>query len=208
MIALWPERRWSALLGLLVLTYLFATIADFGIAGEIVGRCLYMVVFAGTVVAADLPAHVRRAAFTVVLLWPVATLLDVTVGGPVTQIAEMALLSILLVGSLIIVFGEVSGDGGTQTDGISAAIFGYLLITLTFALFYVKLEETYPGSFDLGRSDSHVSSLVYFSLVTITTLGFGDITPVSRFARVIVGIEAALGLMYVAVFIGRVVNRR
>ena len=73
-------------------------------------------------------------------------------------------------------------------------MFGYLLAALVFALFYVTLEEVQPGSFSLGETDDRVSSLVYFSLVTITTLGFGDITPVSRLARVVVGIEAATGI--------------
>ena len=195
-------------MGLLVLTYLFDTLANFGIASEIVSRGLYMVIFAATAVAAELPTRARQAAIATVLLWPVATLLDIIFGGAVIEAAEMALLSVLLVGGILIVFRVASRDDGKQTDKISAAVFGYLLITLAFALFYVKLEEAHPGSFDFGKTDSEVSSLVYFSLVTITTLGFGDITPVSRLARVIVGGEAVTGLMYVAVFIASVVSKR
>ena len=48
---------------------------------------------------------------------------------------------------------------------------------------------------------------MYFSLVTMTTLGYGEITPVAPIPRLLAGLQAATGTIYIAVFIGRVVSR-
>jgi hypothetical protein len=200
-------RSWCLLLILLLVTLVFDTLQKTGPALEIVSRAAYMLVFAGTALTADISGWARRLAIGLVLLWPIATLLNNALLMPVTEVLEIAVLALLLVGGLVIVFREVSREDGRMIDATPAAIFGFLLIALVFALFYVKLEEVCPGSFHLEATDGDMASMLYFSLVTITTLGFGDITPASRLARVLVGLQAATGLMYVAVFIGRAVRR-
>ena len=68
-----------------------------------------------------------------------------------------------------------------------------------------------PGSFYVGEAQNPTGyfgpgDLLYFSYVTLTTLGYGDITPVSSIARSLAVLEAALGVMFMAVVIGRVVG--
>ena len=202
------RRRWSVLLGILILTYVLRSVNDQSVVGELVSRLLYVIVFAGAVVAVDLPAPVSRFSLIMVLCWPLIALLNAMFEINIFALIELMVVAAILVGCLIIVFYDLSQEKERTEDAIAGSMFGYLLAALVFALFYVTLEEVQPGSFSLGEADDRVSSLVYFSLVTITTLGFGDITPVSRLARVVVGIEAATGIMYVAVFIGRIVARR
>lgn len=200
------SRRWTILLCLLTLSYAFDSISAQSVISESISRLLYVMVFAGAFVASDLPDRVKKGMVTVVLFWPLVSIVNIHFQNTVTEIAEVVTFVSILGGALVTLFRELMKD--LDVDAVAGSIFGYFLITLAFALFYVKLEAARPGSFDLGNSEEHVSSLVYFSLVTITTLGFGDITPISRLARVVVGIEAATGLMYVAVFIGRVIGRR
>ena len=195
-------------MGLLAATILFDSLTNFGLASDILARVLYVTVFVGAAFAAELSSQWRRTAIAWILIWQVTTALDIAVRWPTTGAIEIAVLAILLLGTLLIVFREASREDGLRADAVPASIFGYLLLTLTFALFYVKLEAIWPGSFDLGRSDVSVSSLLYFSLVIITTLGLGDITPISRPAQIVVGIEAAVGVMYVAIFIGRLIGKR
>ncbi|MEM1276729.1 MAG: potassium channel family protein [Pseudomonadota bacterium] len=94
----------------------------------------------------------------------------------------------------------------TGIDTLYGAIFGYFLIALMWAQLYVAIELWAPGSFSFPEGGTKRSDLLYFSLVTMTTLGYGDILPVGSFPRLIAGIQAAFGTLYIAILIGRIVN--
>jgi hypothetical protein len=197
------------LLGLLLFTYMFDTAMPSTLPAEAVSRLLYIVVFAGTLIAARLPTPIRRLGLvTVLIVWPILTIVSLATGSGLIEILNLCMVAVILVASLCITFVALSGDRAGGHDAIFGAIFGYFLIALAFAMLYVQLERAQPGSFELPESGSHEASLVYFSLVTITTLGYGDITPVSKLARVLTGIEAASGTMYVAVFIAMIIGRQ
>ena len=91
---------------------------------------------------------------------------------------------------------------------ISHAISVYLLIGIAFGFLYSFLEVIQPGSivyqFDEGKEIS--GDMIYFSFVTLTTLGFGDILPINKIAKVVVMVEAVMGVLYIAIMIGRLVG--
>jgi hypothetical protein len=98
--------------------------------------------------------------------------------------------------------------GEVTTDRIYGAVCAYLLIALTWALVYIVIERLCPGSFAAdvvhnpkGRMD--VFDMLYYSVVTLTTSGFGDITPVSTYARAMTNVEQLVGVFYVAILIAR-----
>ena len=78
---------------------------------------------------------------------------------------------------------------------IYAAILLYLLAALMWAFVYTFLELVDPASFniDLGQPQGYLLVFQYFSFVTITTLGYGDITPVTEVAKAITVLEAVIG---------------
>jgi hypothetical protein len=92
-------------------------------------------------------------------------------------------------------------------DGIFATILVYVLIAMIFARLYVLLIGLDAGSFDLpvpadGRGRHLLESdMLYFSLVTLATVGYGDILPVSDTARMLAMIEAIVGQFYIAVVV-------
>ncbi len=89
----------------------------------------------------------------------------------------------------------------------------YLLIGLTFALVFTTLEARHPGSlslpagaFEAGLVDPRpFSTISYFSFVTMTTLGYGDIGPLTPATRSLVTLEALLGQLFLAVLMARLV---
>src|SRR5215472_4495679 len=98
-------------------------------------------------------------------------------------------------------------------DTIAGAICFYLLLGVIWALIYALVELAHPGSFlDGGRpvsSAGHrtlVPELLYLSLVTLSTLGYGDILPVTPPARMLAALEAIIGPLYLAVLIARLVG--
>ena len=89
---------------------------------------------------------------------------------------------------------------------IFAAISAYLMIGMTWCYFYECIELASPGSLK-GPLDVMVKDdFFYFSFVTLSTLGFGDIIPVSRLARSVAIIEAMTGQLYLAILISRLVS--
>ena len=94
---------------------------------------------------------------------------------------------------------------------LSGAISVYLLISMTFTLLYsialyTHEEPAFAGlAIEPGNPDAPVRDLTYFSLVTISTLGYGDITPVQPITRTLATLEAVIGQVYLVVLVARFV---
>jgi len=97
--------------------------------------------------------------------------------------------------------------GPVSAGRISVAISLYLLIGVFWFALYNLLEATFPGSFGQPGPAKRVAarSFLYFSLETLTTLGYGDILPLTPKARSLAVLEAAAGILYIAVAISRLV---
>ncbi len=92
-------------------------------------------------------------------------------------------------------------------DKLFGAVSVYLLMGLAWASVYALVQAVEPGSFASNVADSSDSpDLIYFSFVTLTTLGYGDITPVTARARSLALLEAVTGVLYLAVLVARLVS--
>ncbi len=95
---------------------------------------------------------------------------------------------------------------------IYAAAAVYFIFGLAWASIYQLLEFSHSGSFSLPDSTASRQSFIfqmwYFSMVTLTTLGYGDIAPVTMSARVFVVLEAILGQLYLAILISGLIGKR
>ena len=92
-------------------------------------------------------------------------------------------------------------------EHIFAALDAYLLAGLIFAVCYWLLDQTWPASFGVASaSDLDLAHAIYFSFVTIATLGYGDIVPASDATRGLAILEAVSGQMYLTVLVARLVS--
>lgn len=102
--------------------------------------------------------------------------------------------------------GEIDGNK------ILGAICLYLLMGLIWAVVYTLLQLDFPSSFQTMPQNSQWFMLfpdfVYFSFVTMTTLGFGDISPNLPVARFLVYLEAIVGQFYLAILVASLVGSR
>jgi hypothetical protein len=92
---------------------------------------------------------------------------------------------------------------------LMGAICVYMLMGIIWAIIYSFLHYLVPGSFSGLRVDSEVNRLlefIYYSFVTLTTLGYGDLLPVNPIARALAYMEALIGQIYVAVLIAGLVS--
>ncbi len=96
-----------------------------------------------------------------------------------------------------------------DTNLILGAICVYLLIAVVSAIIYSLIAVLVPGSFEfVGETviPAHMKDFMYYSLVTMTTLGYGDITPLSAPAKSVAAMQALLGQIYIAIIIARLVG--
>jgi hypothetical protein len=97
-------------------------------------------------------------------------------------------------------------SGRINSNVIFAAISVYLMLGIVFGTIFTWLAYGDPAAFAPPQEvDSGDSSLFYYSFVTLTTLGFGDIAPVSETARALTVIEALAGQIYLVVLVARLV---
>ena len=92
-------------------------------------------------------------------------------------------------------------------DTIFGSICVYLLLGTLWAIVFGLIEISTPGSFNLGDDSALVFNykFIYYSFVTLTTLGYGDITPVLPAARTLSSLEAVTGQLYIAILVARLV---
>ena len=86
-------------------------------------------------------------------------------------------------------------------DLIAGAAIVYLLMALAWSFIFGVVESMHPGSFSVPEVEgiSTSRSFLYYSFVTLTTLGYGDITPVTSLARSLCILEAVIGQLYLVV---------
>jgi hypothetical protein len=92
-----------------------------------------------------------------------------------------------------------------SADMIYGGINVYLLVSLAFAAAYKVQFLLVPGSIQGLSAESIMGDTLYYSLVTITTLGYGDILPVSNNARMVAAAEAVFGQLFIAVLLAKLV---
>jgi len=97
------------------------------------------------------------------------------------------------------------------TDKVFGAVAAYILIAFTFASIFSLLQLVQPHAFFADPNSQPEGRLtwqdmVYFSFTVLTSTGFGEIIPATRFARSLIVIEQVLGVMYVAFLIARLAN--
>jgi Ion channel len=125
---------------------------------------------------------------------------------PVFLTAGLVLIAFVVANLLRFVLRAPS----VNVEVLCASISAYLMLGLMWTVAYWLVDQLTPGgafSFNTnaGRQSMHGFNAFYFSFVTLSTVGYGDITPVSKVARMLAAMEAMTGLLYVAVLIARLV---
>ncbi|MCF6227460.1 MAG: potassium channel family protein [Planctomycetes bacterium] len=102
---------------------------------------------------------------------------------------------------------HVISDSQYVLDRYFGAATGYLMLGLAFADVYLLISFLAPESFNhAGGGAFNWADAMYFSLVTLTTLGYGDIQPVSSVARMVAALEAVFGVLYLAMLVSMFIS--
>lgn len=106
-----------------------------------------------------------------------------------------------------IIFGDVFFSRNVTLNTIIGAVCVYVLIGVFFGFLFGVVDLVDPSSFPAAVGDgTRIGRFIYFSMVTLTTLGYGDITPVSAGARGLAIVEATIGQVFLTVLVARLVG--
>ena len=166
-------------------------------------------------ISAVLTVAFRRRTLTIAILFAVPALagrwihhfLPEIVPPEIFLVAGIALVILVVVNLLRFVLSASSVD----FDVLCASISAYLLLGLAWTMAYWLIADLNAAAFSFNVATETKQTLAgvnafYFSFVTLSTLGYGDITPVSPIARMLAAMESMTGLLYVAVLIARLVS--
>ena len=198
------RRRYTILFYSLLLTMVAAPLsASMGFSGNLIELFL-----ATNLLAAVIPMGGRSERRLLLIIVMVALVLRFATGWLFQATLAAASRMVWTVVALIAAGGALSFAFRARSidrEHVYAALSAYLLAGVFFGSFYWVLEQIWPGSFTFAGDFSRASAM-YFSFVTLATLGYGDIVPRSDIARGLAIVEGVGGQLFLAVLIARLVS--
>jgi len=120
---------------------------------------------------------------------------------------ELVLSMLFITHILIIIFRHLLVEQDITGDMVMGSACVFVLIGFVWAYIYYLLEIFQPNSFKSAEQLEHnLGEFVYYSYVTLTTLGYGDVLAVSKQARGLTILEAIIGQLYLAIMVSRLVS--
>ncbi len=202
------RSRYLFLLLALVVLLLVSPFLDNSRSHEVYFVVLFALVMLSAVrIASNQNSH-RNVALLLGVPWLLLSLWGLIWQHTEVTIGANLLFVIFNVYVLGIVLGNVVSAADVDFDILLGAASAYLLIGIIWAVSYSIIHQLEPGAFTLisGEPRPFFHQFLYFSLTTLTTLGYGDITPLSPFAQIWSTLEAVVGTLYIALLVARLVG--
>jgi hypothetical protein len=205
-------RRFSTvqLLIALALFFMWAPFVEEIEGGELIVSGLFsLILLAGVIAVAD-----RKRVLVIAIVLAIPAIAGRWINHfrpdlipPAVFLVAGLILIAFVVGNLL---RYVLRAPSVNTEVLCASISAYLMLGLMWTMAYTLVDQLTPGgafSFNTNAGPRSMNGFTgfYFSFITLSTVGYGDITPVSRMARWLAAMEAMTGLLYVAVLIARLV---
>ena len=207
-IEIFPKGRFMRLLvlllGLLVLSPLFGEFFNFRVLEGLFVTAIFIYAAYSLSRSKALAAAAIGLALPAVALFWLKSFVDarwVEIAGGLCAAVFMAVI-------ITAILRHIFLQKDVSADLIAGAIVSYLLMATMWSFIYYLLEAVRPGSFNLPAGTLYTQPALfrYFSLVTITTVGYGDITPVAPVARAFANLEAVVGQLYLVILVSWLVG--
>ena len=227
------HRRWLArleqarftqlLIGLALLLFVTPFVDTFSnhlgkaIAAVVVTVLLSVVLIAAALAVCGDRKQSRTITLVMASVCLILTLLAHLTNESALRIAQEILTIGFLLHVVRLIVRSLFRQNQVDFDAIAASLCGYLLIGVAFAVVFALVMEVDGDALSINVSaqttkmtfhfgDQHTATALYFSFVTLTTLGYGDITPASMPARMLTTAEALIGQLYLVVLVSRLVG--
>lgn len=173
------------------------------------------VVILGTIIVSYLSLNFgplwRKLNLTLLSVLIISSLASSTLDWPPVPLLDLSVTLVFFVAAALSAAQRVLLRGEVDGNKIVGAIAVYILLGLIWSTLYLIVLEFSPTAFngmEYQLWEDNFSQSTYFSYVTLTTLGYGDISPAEPLSRVLVYIEAMVGTFYMAVVIASLIGAR
>lgn len=146
---------------------------------------------------------------TLIVIWIALVVLKKMVFIPHLNLMMLLLMFAFFWGTFSSICRQILFSGSVDSNKVVGSIALFLLLGLQWALVYLLILAFSPSAFggiDQVPWGQNFSQMAYFSFVTLTTLGYGDISPNTPFAQVVVYLEAIAGVFYMAIVVASLVS--
>jgi hypothetical protein len=200
--------RYSSLFMSLLLLIVMLSFDEGGDLATVLTLVLFsLVAVAGVFVAAE-----KRSSIVVSLVlgvpWLAVAWLQLAFHTEVLGVATLVLAVLFLGQTVFLILKHLVSARRVTGDLLFGAGNVYLMIGVIWALLYALLQIFEPAAFQCGACDGPLGfeTIVYYSFTTLTTLGYGDISPASSFARSLAILEAITGVLYTTILVARLMG--
>jgi hypothetical protein len=183
-----------------------------GVVSPTVVGVIMTFLFVSGIVAMAGRGGVTLAVAGVALTSMIVRWLTVIFPGRTMNIWDLSLALLVLALLTAFVLKHVFRDARITADRVRGGVLAYMLLGLFWCVAYQLVDLVEPSAFHFPGAHDPVGpgrishDLAYYSFVTLTTVGYGDITPVHPIARALAMVEALVGQLYPAILIARLVS--
>jgi hypothetical protein len=194
------------LFSLCILIFIIPTIPSRGL---LLTRILLSIIVISGLFAADFSKAAFRILATIGMLVILTTMADLMFPeSRILSILAFLMNTVFFVIVTIALVGHVTLAREVDSSTLISAINSYLLIGLTLSILFQILDLFIPASFtQIEPSDQSLSSFIYYGFVTLTTLGYGDITPSTPLARSLASFTAVFGQLYLVIIMALIIGK-
>lgn len=202
------RSRSIELLASLLLLIVVAAFFDIRTVHGVIISLLFAFVLVSAVRVVTHENRHRVIAYGLAGIWLVFSVVRVATQSDISRIIADLLFIVFCFFCVLVILRRIVTAKEVDLDVVFASVSAYLLLAIAWAVSYDLIYVLSPQSFG-GAKDGlelTLNHFIYFSLTTITTLGYGDITPVSVPVGIWATLEAATGVFYMAILVARLVS--
>jgi len=206
--SLWRNNV-ALLLALSILIFLLPVLPVIPMFDQLLTRIVLVLIVVSGLFAAELNRRIFRILSSLGL---VVVLVTVSViffdGSKILTIISFFLNTLFFIIVSVALVSHVSSAKKVDASTLLCAINSYLLIGITATLLFVILDTFAPASFAQMEADKEdISSFIYFGFVTLTTLGYGDISPATPLARSLTTFTVLTGQLYLVIIMAFIIGK-
>jgi len=175
-------------------------------AGVLLGLSVLLMVLAGIGKMAN-GRIVRHTVLPLAGLWTITRILE-AFGNWRESFANLSPVAGLMLSCSILwaIFDHFNSERGNPRNPIAEAFIAYLVIATAFSQVYWISNRFVGNAFNQMIPYTQHGTLLYFSMVTLTSVGYGGIVPVNPYVRIIAALESMAGIFFIAVVVARLVS--
>jgi len=175
-------------------------------AGVVLGFAVLLMVLAGIGQIAN-RTIVRRTVFPIAAVWMITRIFEAFGNRRETYANLSPMVGLLLSVSILwALFNHFTYNFRNKRNAIPEAFIGYLVIATAFAQAYWIMNRFVDHPFNQAIPPTQNGTFLYFSMVTLTSVGYGGIVPVNPYVRIIAALESMAGIFFIAVVVARLVS--